>query len=71
MQQCLGLNYVPSGLLFWDRVWGSMPPVDVLMYDWMHIYLVHGCFQLEVSLLYLGALETGMWRCASMCGQSG
>ena len=51
VQQCLGLNYVPTGLLFWDKVWDCMPPVDVLMFDWMHIYLVHGCFQLEVSLL--------------------
>lgn len=47
VQQAMGLNHNPKGLL------GSrlLAPSSVTMYDWMHCYLVHGLFQLELGLL--------------------
>ncbi|OLQ13463.1 hypothetical protein AK812_SmicGene2515 [Symbiodinium microadriaticum] len=47
VQQAMGLNHNPKGLLR-SRL---LAPSSVTMYDWMHCYLVHGLLQLELGLL--------------------
>ncbi|CAK9018270.1 unnamed protein product, partial [Durusdinium trenchii] len=56
LQQRLGINYCPRGLLALDTVQAcGFSVTEGLCYDWMHCYMVSGLFHLEVTLL-LGAL---------------
>jgi hypothetical protein len=50
LQQTLGLNHCPTGLL-WSTENEPTLPFSSVMFDWMHIYLVSGIFQIEMSLL--------------------
>ncbi len=45
LQTALGMNYSPTGLI----LRGCMRPISTLMYDWFHIFLVHGLFQLVLG----------------------
>ena len=47
LEQSLGLNYNPHGVIA-NR---SLPLASMLMYDWMHVYLVTGLFHAELGLL--------------------
>lgn len=49
LEQSLGINYIPEGMLFDREV--QLKPVSHTMFDWLHIYLVHGVFQVHVNLL--------------------
>ena len=51
LQTALGLNYVVNGLLFCNVLWGVYQPISTLMYDWMHVYLVTGLWNLECGLV--------------------
>ena len=53
MEKALGYNYVPEGLLM-SNVGTNIP--EIIMFDWFHIYLVHGVAGHEVGLL-LGRLR--------------
>ena len=55
MQQALGINYAPLGVLFSHRLIGKISMVGSVMFDWMHVYMSSGIFGLEVGLL-LGKL---------------
>ena len=48
LQQGLGLNYTPHGVL-WDPA-RTFRPCSMIQFDWMHVLLVQGLFQLEVNL---------------------
>ena len=51
LQTRLGWNHVPEGLLS-DRRWSDiMDPTRVAMYDWMHVFLVNGVFNINMGLL--------------------
>ncbi|CAE7342193.1 unnamed protein product [Symbiodinium sp. CCMP2592] len=47
LEQSLGLNCNPNGVLHYR----SMPLVQSLMFDWMHVFLVTGLGQTEMGLL--------------------
>ena len=49
--QSLGLNYVPSGILFDDDLMAYLDPIEMSMFDWVHCYLVSGIFHIETNLL--------------------
>jgi hypothetical protein len=51
MQQSTGFNLIPNGILLDKRMTKYFKPISIMMYDWMHIYLVHGIFQNEVGLI--------------------
>jgi hypothetical protein len=55
MQQALGINYAPHGMLFSMRLVGKISMVDSVMFDWMHIYMSSGIWSKEAGLL-LGKL---------------
>ena len=55
LQTALGYNLVAEGLLM-DDLGYNVP--EAIMYDWFHIYLVHGIDGRDLGLL-LGALRTG------------
>jgi hypothetical protein len=44
MQQATGFNLKPKGLLMCQPLRGIIKPATMLMYDWMHVYLVGGAF---------------------------
>ena len=47
LEKSLGVNYNPLGVL----ANMTAPLVSSWMYDWLHIYLVHGLFNVELGLL--------------------
>ena len=47
----LGLNLCPNGVLCDPTVMQAFDPTVATMFDWMHIYLVHGLWHLEVNEL--------------------
>lgn len=51
MQQATGFNLKPKGLLMCQPLRGIIKPATMLMYDWMHVYLVGGAFNHEAGLL--------------------
>lgn len=57
LEQSVGLNYRPDGLLMDPTLSSIVRPVSSTMYDWMHCYVVGGAFNLEVGLL-LGMLAS-------------
>lgn len=50
-EQALGLAHAPCGLLLDQGLRQHIRPASCVMYDWMHVFLVHGAFQTEVHLL--------------------
>ena len=54
VQSALGFNYRPDGLLA-HPAYGP-PIIDAVMYDWMHIYMVTGVFNLLTGF-FLGDLH--------------
>lgn len=59
-EQLAGWTLNTHGLLLCDDL--ALPPISVLMFDWMHVYLVHGLWGEELGML-LGKLKT-------VCGYS-
>ncbi|CAE8739399.1 unnamed protein product, partial [Polarella glacialis] len=57
LEQSLGFNYRPNGLLHSEKIASVLQPVTMTMYDWMHCYAVSGVYNMEVGLL-LGFLAT-------------
>jgi len=51
LQQTLGLNHNPPGVLMCVMLMSIIKPMEMTMYDWMHVFLVSGIFQIEVGLL--------------------
>ena len=50
LQQMLGINYCPRGLVAMDTVQAcGFSITDGLCYDWMHVYMVSGLFHLQVA----------------------
>ena len=54
LEKALGFNYKPEGLLLDEAVGYAVP--EAVMFDWLHIYLVHGVAGNEVGHL-LGCLR--------------
>ena len=51
LQTRLGWNYVPEGLLL-DAQWKDlMCPSKVCLYDWLHVWLVGGVFNIHMGLM--------------------
>jgi hypothetical protein len=57
LETSLGWNYRVDGLLWSEWFPEVASPADHTMYDWMHVFCVHGIANIEVPLL-LGALAT-------------
>ena len=49
LEQSMGINYVPTGMLFDEGL--DLKPISHTMYDWLHIYLVNGLFQTQSNLM--------------------
>ena len=49
LEQSLGINYTPEGMLFDESL--DLKPISHTMYDWLHIYLVNGLFVTQVNLM--------------------
>ena len=47
MQINLGFNYCPDNFLLDDHL--NVHFVDMLVYDWMHVYFVDGIFSRELA----------------------
>lgn len=48
LQKCLGINYSPNGMV------ARLPfykPISTLLFDWAHIFLVHGLVQIEIGYM--------------------
>ena len=59
LQTALGFNFRPDGLLA-HPAYGP-PSIACVMYDWFHIYLVHGIFNIHTGL-FLGDLHQHGWK---------
>jgi hypothetical protein len=51
LEQSMGWNYRPEGLLLSEWFPGDASPADHTMFDWMHVYAVHGVANVEIALL--------------------
>ena len=51
LEKSVGLNFEPNGMLGCMELRGIALPVSVTQYDWMHIYLVNGIWNLECGHL--------------------
>ena len=52
LEKTLGFTYCEEGALFDENFMATIPgPVSMTSYDWMHVYLVSGLWNSEVSLL--------------------
>ena len=49
LEQSLGINFNPDGMLFHPDC--PLKPIEHTMFDWLHVYLVNGIFQCEINLL--------------------
>ena len=49
LEQSLGINFNPDGMLFDPGC--RLKPIEHTMFDWLHVYLVNGIFQCEINLL--------------------
>jgi hypothetical protein len=58
-QQYLGINYNPAGMLFSTKLIGIIRPVSMIMYDWMHVYLVTGIWNHELAWLLQACRDDG------------
>lgn len=50
-EQAYGINYCPYGLLFDSALEPYLMPVSVFMSDWMHVFVVGGCFNYHMRNL--------------------
>ena len=50
LEQALGVNYTPHGILFDVELRRYLKPVSVLQFDWLHCLLVQGIFPHEMNL---------------------
>ena len=57
LEKVLGFNFRPNGLLM-DDVFGYAMP-ECIMFDWMHIYMVHGTVGNEVGYLLAVLRDAG------------
>ena len=53
MQKSTGFNLNRQGVLYSLHLRNHFSPVKVIMYDWMHVYLVSGIFNHEAGLLLI------------------
>ena len=51
LQTSLGFNLVKDGLILCRELQQVYKPISSLMFDWMHVYLVNGIWNLEVGAL--------------------
>ena len=51
LEQSVGLNLRPQGVLMCSRLQGIALPVSTTQFDWMHIFVVNGIWNLECGLL--------------------
>ena len=51
LQQVIGVNYNPLGLLWSDVLRGKWDPIRDIRYDWVHSALQDGAFSVEVALV--------------------
>lgn len=57
LEQSIGLNWTPRSVLWDENLRSVFKPAEMIQYDWMHVFLVQGLFQLEVNLA-LGRLSS-------------
>ena len=51
LETSLGINFIPDGMLLSPKVRPYFLPITTLMYDWMHVYVASGIFQIQLSRL--------------------
>lgn len=51
LEQAMGFNLCPEGLLLCPKLEPMIAPISMLMYDWMHTFVVNGIFQNEMGQL--------------------
>lgn len=59
LQTALGFNFKPMGLLAHPAYGPKV--IDCIMFDWMHVYLVNGLFNVLTGL-FLGDLHVQGWK---------
>jgi hypothetical protein len=52
LEQSLGVVHEPEGILLDRSLRSFVCPASSTVWDWMHVFLVHGLFQLEAHLLF-------------------
>ena len=57
LQTSVGFNFKSSGLLMDDMIGYDIP--ETIMFDWFHIYLVHGVCNIECGLVLGGLRDAG------------
>lgn len=55
-QQAVGMNYNKHDLLHCQALFSDVRPIAQLIHDWMHCFIVSGCYQ-TVMYLLLAAME--------------
>ena len=69
LEKALGLTFAAEGALYDENFMNSIPgAVSMTSYDWMHIYLVSGLWNSEVSLL-LDVAQQRAWDGSSSFSQ--
>ena len=58
-QTALGFNFKPMGLLAHPAYGPKL--IDCVMFDWMHVYLLNGLFNVLTGL-FLGDLHANGWK---------
>ena len=69
-QQAVGMNYNAHDLLHCEELLSDVRPISQLIHDWMHCFIVSGCYQ-TVMYLLLSALEeqvdTDIYQVLGLC----
>ena len=51
LEQSVGMNFRPDGVLMCNELRGIARPVSITQFDWMHVFVVNGIWNLECGLL--------------------
>jgi hypothetical protein len=60
MEQELGFNYCPSGLLCDASLSSIARPIRTTTFDWAHVYIVKGLFSFEMGLVMAKMKDHGV-----------
>lgn len=51
LEKSLGMNFAPDGVMFCAKLTRTLDIAANVFFDWMHVYLVHGVYNVEVGCL--------------------
>ena len=60
LEQSLGFNFRPEGVLWSDWFPHTVSPTENTMWDWMHTYFVHGIWNIEIGYLLKALSSIGV-----------